>query len=221
MRNARIKNITCSVVASVLVGTLSWSSQVVPMSFEEAVRSATVVALVRVTESDEVGTLQTRPSGSTFVVQKHHVHVDDYLKGLGSSDIIVETLGGKFIKDVDGKPTEFVSIAGGQPQIPGGQSRLLLFLVAHGGADTFMICSATHGVVPVQRDSTGAEIVALSFEDPEVMPPPVFEAFSHTNPKLPHELFPASVKLKDLRTLVERAAARKTTPRSQQARPSP
>jgi hypothetical protein len=221
MLKTPVHGIASALLAAAIVATPTWASRVVQMGFEEAARSAGVIVIGRVTASDDAGTLHTRPGGSTYVVRKHRIRVSEYLKGHGPSEIVVETLGGKFVQEVNGKPTELYSLAGGQPQLPEGQDQLLLFLSPHGGNDTFMISSASHGVVAVQHDSKGCEIVQLVFGNPDVMPPAARQAFDRAESKSADELFPASVELKDLPALVQRAVAPKAKPIQPETSPSP
>jgi hypothetical protein len=191
------------------------------MSFEEAVRTAGIVIHGTVTESEEYGTVRQHPGGTTVVVRKHRVHADEYLKGDGAPDIVVETLGGKYMREVDGKQTEHYLLAGGQPQLPAVGTEVVLFLTPFGGKDTFMISSATAGVVSVDKDANGQAFVKLGFEDPDVMPLEAREAYKQANPRPNDQFFGAAVPLKDLGGLVQRAGDPKPKPTEAKAKPSP
>lgn len=181
------------------------------MSFEEATQLASVIAVGRVLESPEYGTSRGYPDGTSVVVRQHRFRVEEYLKGEGPMEITIETLGGKFIREVNGKQEELYQVSGGQPQLPEDGTEILVFLTPFGGPETFMICSASHGVVPVESVG-GEKIVRVALSDSEVMPPAVLESHRRVCPEGSRDLHGTIVPMNDLRLLIEKVLAPRPRP---------
>jgi hypothetical protein len=190
-----------------LTASLVYASQTIPMSFEDTVTTADAVVLARVIESPEYGEVRTYHTGTTVVVRTHRVLVEQYLKGDGPAEIMIDTLGGKFHAVRDGKQMELYEQVGAQPQLPPVGAEVLLFVTRYGPPGNFMICSASHGVVLVRRQPDGTRVAALRFSRPEVMPAPVSTVYDRTASVAGGgvEPFTADVAVSDLKDAVERA----------------
>lgn len=138
------------------------------MSFEEVAVQADAVILATVLDSPSVGKFD---ASGKHVVREHRVKVDRYLKGDGAATITVVTLGGQVEVDAaEGPPVQDVAYLG-HPQLPEEGTEVLLFLKRYGSeSDTYLIYSASHGVVRVQASPDGRRWVSLVFKDPRVMP---------------------------------------------------
>jgi hypothetical protein len=184
----------------------TFASQIVEMSFEQTARVADVVVVGTVTENPELGAEQ-----AGVVVHTNRVHVDQYLKGGGALDIVVETIGGSYLAHSSGHEERMTQIAGAQPQLPSSGTRVLLFLTRYGSADAYMICSASHGVREiVRRPGASEDSVSIAFHDPKMMTARAaadFERAKAAGPIGPDELFHDDVSLGDLPELVVRAIA--------------
>jgi len=187
-------------------GSPAFATQIVPMSFEQAAQAADIVVLGTVTDNPELGTEE-----SGIVVHTSRFRVDQYLKGSGNPEIDVQTIGGSFMMNKDGHPERMTQIAGGQPQLPPTGSRVLLFLTRYGSGGAYMICSASHGVLPIVR-RTGAteDTVSLAFQRPDVMTARAAADFNRAKtagPIGPDEFFHDDVPVSQLRDLIARATA--------------
>lgn len=138
------------------------------MSFEEAAKGADVVVLGCVVESPEMA-VYNRATGQ--VTKQHRFHVERFLKGEGPEEILVTTFGGTFESEVEGQPRTLDAEYGGAPQAPPPDKDVLLFLRRYQGPDSYIIYSASHGVVSI-RPAQGSEerSVSLFFRNPAVMP---------------------------------------------------
>jgi len=192
-------------VVLAIAGGPAYGSRVVQMSFEEAAGDADVVVVGTVVEVPEFASEE-----SGIVVRRNRFHVEKYLRGDGAAEIEVQTIGGPFMGIRDGRPEQLVQIAGGQPQLPAVGTRAVLFLKKYGGG-AYMICSASHGVVPVvQRAGTTEDVVGLSFRNPDVMPEGAAADYARartSGPIGPDELFHDEVPLTALDGLIERVGA--------------
>jgi hypothetical protein len=150
-----MRKLATMILAMIALWTVAFASRVIQMSFEEAARTAAVVVLGTLMESEEFGTVRKYSTGTTMVVRKHRFHVDEYLKGDGPSEIVVETLGGKYKREIDGKQSERYESVGGQPQLPEEGTAVVLFLTPFGAEGTFMISSASAGWFRSRRAPTG------------------------------------------------------------------
>jgi hypothetical protein len=198
-----------------MVGGAAYASRGIQMSFEEAAGGADVVVVGTVVELPEFASEE-----SGIVVRKNRFQVERYLKGDGATKIEVQTIGGPFIGIRDGRPEQLVQIAGGQPQLPAVGTRAVLFLKRYGGDNKYMICSASHGVVPVfRRPGMIEDVVSLSFRNPELMPDGAAADYARakaSGPLGPDELFHDDVPLSALQRLVERVTAPVAIPSTKQ-----
>jgi hypothetical protein len=199
-------------IVSAVISTAA-ASRIVQMSFEEAAQAADIVVLGMVADNPELG-IEEPASG--VVVHTSRVRVDRYLKGTGPPEINVETIGGSFIADKDGRRERMTQVAAGQPQMPAVGSRILLFLTAYGSSGAYMICSASHGVRPiVRRPGSPEDTVDLAFERPDVMTPRAAADYHRVKalaPVAPGELFHDDVPIAELHDLVSRAIAPRPKP---------
>jgi hypothetical protein len=142
------------------------------MTFEEVTTQAAVIVLGRVTAVPDMAIYDR---ASHHVYRHNRVHVDQYLKGTGSTpEIEVLTLGGEFDTDglgLEGPRIQFVNY-GGDPQLPPVGSEVLLFLSPVARGEAFIIYSASHGVVRVQEGEKGQErFVSLLIRNPDLLSP--------------------------------------------------
>jgi hypothetical protein len=168
--------IRCGLVVTAVIGVAGVvdSTTVFPLAFEEAVTGADAVVLGTVTAVPELGILDP---GIGDVVRRNAVRVDRYLKGQGAKQVTVITLGGQFIAQTESGPKRMSATAEGMPQLPPEGTDVLLFLRKGSEADTYLVYSASHGVVRVEEKGSPKErVVSLRFGRPEVMP----EELRHT-----------------------------------------
>jgi hypothetical protein len=175
------------------------------MSFEEVATGADGVILGTVLESPCTGKLDAL---GKRVVREHRIRVERYLKGDGEGTITVVTLGGQIeVQTPDGPAVRDVTYTG-HPQLPEEGSEVLLFLERYGsGPDTYLIYSASHGVVSVQAAPDGTRWVSLAFRDPDVMPSGPradFDRAQRAGYSGKGEVFRGNVTTDDLGHLMER-----------------
>jgi hypothetical protein len=194
-------------VAAACTWTVVHGTRIQEISFEETSRTAEIVVVGRVVETPEFGTYDPKWG---VVVRRHRFHVDEYLKGEGPAEIMIATLGGKYKRSHEGTLQDAYEVSAGQPQLPEGREDVLLFLTRHGDLEAFMICSASHGVVPVKyAQEKGENRVVLAFGEPAVMPEAALAQYRRLQEtgSATGELVSVEVPLRDVKHLIERAAA--------------
>lgn len=197
----------CIAFATVVLAMASsaFGSTVVPMGFEETAAIADVIVLGHAIESPEFGFMDQRYG---VVVRRHRFAVTRYLKGDGPPEIFVETLGGKFVDEVDGKQRVLIEPAGPQPQLPDVGTEALVFLTRYGAQNHFMICSASHGVRQVFSGDKGQPAVQLDFQKPSVMTPRALQRYQRLlrsgQPLPPRALFSDVVSISEIEAVVQR-----------------
>lgn len=197
----------CTLIVAACALTVVHGTRIQEISFEETARTADIVVVGRTVESPEFGTYDSKWG---IVVRRHRFHVEDYLKGEGPAEITIATVGGKYRRSHEGTVQEAYEVAAGQPQLPPEGKDVLLFLTRHGDLEAFMVCSASHGVVPVEQGpEKGERLVVLAFGEPAVMPETALTQYRRLQAAggAAGELVSAEVPLRDVRQLVERAVA--------------
>lgn len=203
----------------VVLASLAFGSYIVEMSFEQAAQTADVIVLGTVVE---VSTMGREEQG--VVVRDNRVRVDEYLKGEGESEIVVQTIGGPFMQEKDGHVERMTAVVPGQPQLPSVGTRVLLFLTRYGGSGAYMICSASHGVREVMRRPGSTEgSVVLAFQRPDLMPRRAADDYRRAHaagPVGPNEFFHDDVPISALKDLVRQTIAPVPRPKPDAAAPS-
>lgn len=204
MNRAKVASLAVLVAASSVLFQVAYSTLIVPMSFEEAAKGADVVVLGTVRMTPKLGEFD--PAAKT-VVRRHTVHVDKYLKGNGASSITVVTVGGDFIKETPEGPQRMSMDAAGMPDLPTEGTPVLLFLKRYVADDTYLIYSASHGVVPVEEVGPSKEAsVTLRFRSAEAMPKRVRLAYEDEKARgrSTDTLFTAAVPVSTLSKVFEK-----------------
>lgn len=145
------------------------------MTFEEVAPAADVIALAQVVSVPELGEYDAQRHE---VIKRNVVRVEQYLKGKGPPQIVVETLGGLFRMPGGASPEIQEMAYGGEPTLPSPGSRVLLFLKRFSGGAEFIIYTATHGVIRLEQRQPGAPTCAgVAFRDPRFMTPGALVAY--------------------------------------------
>ena len=204
-----MKRFVSIATTSVLLSTLSGAFCPVQgsviarqMSFEEVFQGAEVVVLASVVEIPELAV--SRPGVGAFRANK--LRVERYLKGHGPNEITVMTRGGKFVQDTATGPRVLIEhTSDSDPQLPPEGTEVLLFL--RNSTVGYVIYSATHGVVLVEKAPHGSQTVLLRFSRPDIMPESArreYDNYVAGGRKGQEKTFAAQVPLEALDALVQR-----------------
>ncbi len=194
-------------IVSIFVGfttNVLLASTMQQMSFEEVTAQADVVILGTVFNSPAKGRFD---ASGKHVIREHQVKINRYLKGDGAGEITVVTLGGQVEVDILGESSTQEIAYLGHPQLPEEGTEVLLFLKRYGSKpDTFLIYSASHGVIQAQVSSDGNRWVSLIFKDPRIMPSGSrvdFDRAQDAGYSGKTQVFGDTVKIDDLDLLVQ------------------
>lgn len=195
---------------SIFVSDTAAACTVTPMSFEETTSGADIVVLGTIVEKPL--TVQSAQAGAH--VTPNLVKVDEYLKGDGPERITVFTPGGTYLIKTDLGEEKVSSVVSGAPQLPAEGSQVLLFLKEWGDRASFLVYSATQGVLAVESSPDGP-CVNLLMRRPELMPRNVRERYE----ELASEghggsvtMMSASIPVGEIHGLVERVVQGRRSP---------
>lgn len=207
----RVKRVPLVSAALAFILAPLLASVVRPMSFEEATGYADVIVIGTVIAKPE---LAERDPVLGEVVRRNRVRAEEYLKGEGPAEIVVLSLGGKFVAEASTGPELQFMDYGGLPQLPPEGTDVLLFLRRATGPNAYVIVSATHGVRRIARDpSDHRPRVGLDLREP--LSPGEGSGEQQESAQLPASgmrLYHEVVLVDDLKDLVKRVDAKNRGP---------